>query len=287
MPVAPRSTHEPEHAPPPPAEPEGRTEDQPETEGGPGAKNASRGEFAVTLLCDLVLPMGLFYVFRAAGLGQLPSLLLSAAPPALHTLYSMTKHRRVDTLGVFVLGIVVLSASVSAISGDPRAVLVRGAVLTGLISLWILSTIWLARPFVFRALEALLPGKRAKLDQLWREDAAFRRIWQRLTVLWGCGLLADAVIRLVMAYTLPVDTVPALEGILYAVTWCLLQLITQLSLSRSGTFRKIFGDKHSPFARFRKKDGKDGADGETQPAAPDAEPRTEEHVGAASSGGSR
>ncbi|OEV03725.1 hypothetical protein AN216_10590 [Streptomyces oceani] len=219
---------------------------------GPAAQNAGRGEFAMTLLCDLVLPLGLFYVFRAAGLSQLVALLLSATPPALHTLYTMVRHRRVETIGVFVLGIVILSSAVSVISGDPRAVLVRGAVLTGLIALWILSTVLLARPFVFRALEALLPGKRQVLDQLWREDPDFRSVWQRITVLWGLGLLADAVIRVIMAYTLPVDSVPAIEGVLYIVTWIALQVVTQLWLSRTGTLRKIFGPDFRMFGRKRK-----------------------------------
>ncbi|RLL68624.1 VC0807 family protein [Streptomyces sp. Z26] len=241
MTVAPRDAHEAEHAPTPSRQ-----------DGDSGTSNASKGEFAITLLCDLVAPMVLFYVFRAVGMGQLPALLLSATPPLIHTLYSMVKHRKVDTIGVFVILIVGLSAAVSVISGDPRAVLVRGAVLTGLISLWILSTIWLARPFVYRAMEALLPAKRAKMDELWHNDPSFRRLWNRLTLLWGVGLLIDALIRLVMAYTLPVDSVPALEGILYAVTWCLLQLVTQLALSKTGTFTKIFGERDTPFARFRK-----------------------------------
>jgi hypothetical protein len=70
-------------------------------------------------------------------------------------------------------------------------------------------------------------------------------------MLWGCGLLVDAVLRVVMAYTLPVDTVPALDGVLYVVTWLALQVVTQVTLSRTGTLRKIFADGPPSAARAR------------------------------------
>ncbi|CAM5732362.1 hypothetical protein STENM223S_10746 [Streptomyces tendae] len=74
-------------------------------------------------------------------------------------------------------------------------------------------------------------------------------MWRRLTVLWGVGLLCDALLRVVMAYTLPVDTVPALDGVLYAVSWIGLQVVTQVVLHRTGTLAKVFGDR-VPGRRF-------------------------------------
>lgn len=260
MSVASQSTQEPEHAAPPQDE-EGRPDQ-------PTAQNASRGEFLITLICDVAAPVVLYYVFRGVGFNELFSLLLSGTPPLINTLYGIIKHKKVDTIGVFVILIVVLSAAVSVISGDARAILIRGAILTGLIALWMLSTVWLARPFVFHAMEALLPSKREKLNQLWRDDAAFRSVFQRLTVLWGVGMLADAATRLVMAYTLPIDVVPALEGILYVVSWVGLQVVTQIWLKRTGTLVKVFGPDHKSFGRLRrggKKKATAGADA-TDPA---------------------
>jgi hypothetical protein len=39
-------------------------------------------------------------------------------------------------------------------------------------------------------------------DSLWQADAQFRRIWRISTVIWAAALLIDAVIRVVMAYSL-------------------------------------------------------------------------------------
>lgn len=43
-------------------------------------------------------------------------------------------------------------------------------------------------------------------------------MWRVSSVLWGIGTLADAALRVVLAYTLPVDEVPGLATALYAVT---------------------------------------------------------------------
>lgn len=75
-----------------------------------------------------------------------------------------------------------------------------------------------------------------------------RRVLRGLTALWGFGLLVDAALRVLMAYALPVDEVPLLDGVLYGVTWITLQIITQITLYRTGTLR-MFLPRHSHSAR--------------------------------------
>ncbi|GES33994.1 VC0807 family protein [Streptomyces angustmyceticus] len=214
-------------------------------------QTAARRQFALTLLCDVVLPVGLYYALRSAGCGELVSLLLSAAAPALSTGYSIVKQRRIDSVGIFVIAILVLAGLGSLISGSPRLALARGGWFTGLIALWILGSLFTSRPFTYRALKTLLPGKAATLEGLWQADPRFRRIWRGLTVLWGCGLLADAALRVIMAYTLPVDSVPVLDGVLYFVTYLVLQVITHVILHRTGVFRVLFPGRGRRPARSR------------------------------------
>lgn len=203
-------------------------------------QTAVRRQFAVTLLCDVVLPVGLYYVLRSAGFSELVSLLISAAAPALNTGYSIVKQRKVDSVGLFVIVILVLAGIGSLISGSPRMTLARGGWFTGLIALWILGSLFASRPFTYRAMKTLLPGKSETLEGLWHSDPQFRRIWRGLTVLWGCGLLVDAALRVIMAYTLSVDTVPALDGALYFVTYIVLQVITHIILYKAGVFQLLF-----------------------------------------------
>lgn len=218
-------------------------QDDPVPEGRSGDVTASPGgTFGRTILFDVALPVGLYYILRAFGLSELMSLLLSGAPPALHTVQTMVRHRKVDTIGLFVLTVVAAAAVGSLISGDPRLALARSGWITGLAALWMLATLTFKRPFTYRALEALVSGRAQLLDRLWCTTPLFRRVWRGLTWLWGLGLMVDAVLRVVFAYTLPVDTVPALDGALYAVTYVVLQVITQIVLVRTGTLRMIFGE---------------------------------------------
>ncbi|MFI1161516.1 VC0807 family protein [Streptomyces sioyaensis] len=203
-------------------------------------QSAAGRQFAATMLCDVVLPVGLYYALRGAGCSELVSLLISAAAPALNTAYHIITRRKVDSVGVFVIAILVLVGLGSFISGSPRLTLARGGWFTGLIALWILGSVFTSRPFTYRALKALLPGKAGMLEGLWGADPRFRRIWRGLTVLWGAGLLVDAALRVIMAYTLPVDSVPALDGVLYFVTYLVLQVITHIILHKTGLFRLLF-----------------------------------------------
>ncbi|MEW1648184.1 MULTISPECIES: VC0807 family protein [unclassified Streptomyces] len=206
--------------------------------------SSSRWSFAITVVCDIVLPVGLYYVLRAAGAAEITALLVSGSAPALHTVHSAIRHRKLDAIGAFTIALLMVSVVASLVTADPRIALARNSLFTALAGVWLLVTLFVGRPFTYQALRTLLADRSAKLDQLWESDAAFRRVWRALTVLWGVGLLCDALIRLIMAYTLPIDTVPALDAVLYAVSWILLQIITQIILFRTHTLAKIFADRN-------------------------------------------
>ena len=76
-------------------------------------------------------------------------------------------------------------------------------------------------------------------DALWDAEPRFRRIWRVSTVIWGLALLADAVIRVVMSYTLPVDVVPGLGGALYPVTFVVIQIMTNIYYQFAGLNRLL------------------------------------------------
>jgi hypothetical protein len=78
-------------------------------------------------------------------------------------------------------------------------------------------------------------------DGLWELHPRFRRMWQVTTLIWGAAFLLDAAVRVVMAYALPVNDVPALAGALWLVTFLLLQIITNVYLSRSGLWPILRG----------------------------------------------
>ena len=57
--------------------------------------------------------------------------------------------------------------------------------------------------------------------------------------MWGTGLLADAVVRVVISYTLPVTVVPGLSAALWPVTFVVLQVVTNVYYQFAGLNRLL------------------------------------------------
>ena len=106
-----------------------------------------------------------------------------------------------------------------------------------------LASVRARRPAAFTFARPLLEGRRMftvrDWDALWQAEPAFRRIWRISTVMWGTGLLADAVARVIMSCTLPVAVVPGLGGALWPVTFVVLQVVTNVYYYFAGLNRLL------------------------------------------------
>lgn len=210
---------------------------------------------ALTLVVDLIGPIALYYGLRAAGTGIFLALIIGAAAPALNAAIKLIRDRRVDGLAVGVLAIMLLSTAAALIGGSPRFLLAKDGWLTAAWGVGFFASLRGQRPLTFLFARPLLEGRKvlnpatrrwspptnASWDDLWEQVPRFRRIWQVATMIWGIGTLIDAIIRLVMAYTLPVNVVPGLGGALWPVTFVALQVITNIYFARSGLWLILLG----------------------------------------------
>ncbi|MET8426963.1 VC0807 family protein [Nocardia sp. NPDC004860] len=181
---------------------------------GPAQKRAAlRKHTARQVILELVLPIGAYYALRGAGVNPWPALVA----PALLTLpfltYDAVRHRRVDAIALFTLTMIVAGTVVSLVTGDPRALLVRDSWLFGALGLWTLGTLFTQRPLMRSFARTIVTVKIGEAgyrqwDARWDNDSRFRRQLRVLTAVWGTGFTVDAVIRVVFAYTLPLDAVP-------------------------------------------------------------------------------
>jgi hypothetical protein len=194
---------------------------------------------AATLLTNLALPPALYYGLRAGGLGPLAALLIAGAPPGARVCFVLARTRRIDTMGGLVLAAVLLTALSSLLTGSPRTLLVRNAILGFPFGAWMLASLWASRPLTYELAKGLLPTKELAFEREWSDRPGVRRVWRRLTVLWACGLLIHAAASVAMAATLAVDAVPGLETALWIAMFVVLQIVTQVVLYRTGTMRRI------------------------------------------------
>jgi len=189
-------------------EPEPRTEKQ---------KAAGvRRLMARQLILELGLPLAGYYGLRAAGVSQWLALSLGGALTVPWIAYGLIRRRRVDITALFTLTLLVMGSLMSLITGDPRVLLVRDSWLGVLLGLWMAGSLLTQRPFILVTSRAIVVAKIGEAgakawEGKWDHDAGFRRHVRILTAVWGAVFLADAGVRVALAYSLPLDAVPGVS----------------------------------------------------------------------------
>jgi hypothetical protein len=215
----------------------------------------------------LALPTLVYYALRWAGTGVYVSLVASALVSGVPALASLVRRRRVDGLSTYFTAMTLGAMAVSLLPGDTRFLLARDAVMTAVTGLWFIASTRARRPLVYTFTRPVLEGRLhwpARWDDLWDDSPRFRRMWRTSSVVWGAGLLADAAVRVVLAYTVTPDHVPALSTALYAVTLVVLNLVTHTYY----TLCRVH-DPRSPLRRGLR----DGASSPAADRAPSAAPQ--------------
>ncbi|MEV0390868.1 VC0807 family protein [Nonomuraea sp. NPDC050643] len=201
-----------------------------------------RARGLLTLTIDIVLPMGLYYVLRGAGVDFHTALVISSLIPGLSVVSDLVRRRRPDRLGLYMTTMMLAGAAVSLLVHDARLLLAKDGWFTAVAGLWFLWSVRGHRPLAFVFTRFILEGRvgpnRESWDVLWERLPAFRRIWRVVTVIYGVGLLIDAAVRVVIAYALPVDVVPGVNTAQYIVWLLLMQVAINVYLVPSGLYNR-------------------------------------------------
>ncbi|MFC0540501.1 VC0807 family protein [Kutzneria chonburiensis] len=207
----------------------------------------------INLAINLVAPLGLFYGLRAAGVDQWLALMLGAIPPTAHAIHGVVVRRKIDALALFTLSILGLSVATSFVTGSPRFLLARDGWMTAVAGVWILATLW-RTPFLQQFLMSMTTGEtRERFTLSWRDSPTYRHVLRMATVMWGVGLLGDSVVRVVLAYALPVDQVPLINTLQYLVVYFALEIATRLYLRRKSVAAKVLAESGQVMMKGRKK----------------------------------
>jgi hypothetical protein len=185
-------------------------------------RRGARRVLATQLIVDLVLPLAAYYLLRAAGADVLWAALGSGGVPAAHTVAVAVRARRLDVAGLVMLSLFVAGGVVSVVTGDARVVFAKDGWLTGALGMWVLVSLAMARPFMLHLGVTIATVKvgdegAAAWERRWSEDGVFRRRLRLVSVVIGSVLVLDAVVRVVIAYSLPLDAVPTATNVQYVV----------------------------------------------------------------------
>ncbi|PLZ04400.1 hypothetical protein CY652_01695 [Burkholderia sp. WAC0059] len=162
------------------------------------------GELAVNLL----LPW-LAYRLAQPHWGEFGALVASAVPPLGWSLVELARFRRVDALSAIVLLGIVLSIGAMALGGGPRMLLMRESLVSGMVGVAFLLSLFAPRPLLFYLARASGAREQAgggeRIEALWRERPAFVSAMRALTAIWGVGLTGETALRAWLALTWPIE----------------------------------------------------------------------------------
>ncbi|MCK7628044.1 hypothetical protein MUU72_33995 [Streptomyces sp. RS10V-4] len=177
------------------------------------------GGLSRVLLVHVIVPLALFYGLRWLGVNQFLALLAGAVIPVAGAVRSIVSEHRIGGLQLFMLGTMGLTVAMSFVTGSPRLLLIRNGWGMAAIGVWMLCTLLSRRPFLYEATRIVVDeGGRRTLEVNWNRYPAFRRMLWICSAFWGVACLLDSSVRIVLAMTLPVDLVPALDDVLLGVT---------------------------------------------------------------------
>ncbi|GIH18330.1 VC0807 family protein [Rugosimonospora africana] len=183
------------------------------TTGPPGVRGALLRSAAI----DLIGPTVAYYALRGAGLSTVVATLLAALLPLGNAALVFARRRQVDQLAclaVVVLGVLVLA---TVLGGGERLALAKDGLITGIAGLYALGTLTARRPLYFTVARPFGQEPDEDWDASWEADPVFRHQIRTINTVWGTGLSLDGIVKVLLAYTLPADAVPAVAGIQYVV----------------------------------------------------------------------
>jgi hypothetical protein len=148
-----------------------------------------RREIAKLLLIDAVAPY-VVYELAQPYTGDLAALALSALPPAIESVWSVIRKRRLDAISALVLAGIGMSLVLIALGGSERVLLLRDSLVTSIVGVVVAISAVFPKPilyYLFRQVQGVEPA----LGSM-----------RTLSVVLGLGLVVEMGVRTAMVYAM-------------------------------------------------------------------------------------
>ncbi|WP_037367355.1 VC0807 family protein [Amycolatopsis orientalis] len=189
-----------------------------------------------TMFLDVGLSVVAYYTANLLGASAYVSLLIGTVVAAARTIWVAVAQRRLDLFSSFLVLLFGLGLGLSFVTGDPRLLLAKESVTTFCAGVALVGSCVLNRPLAYYAARRFARsagGAQQREFEATAHDATLRRRWYQISLVWGSGLIADSVLRIVGVYTLPFDTAAACSQALMVVAFAGLIAWTLLTRRRA------------------------------------------------------
>ncbi|WP_369248294.1 VC0807 family protein [Streptomyces sp. R41] len=204
------------------------------------------------LILDVAVPMGSYYLLKSGfGMSTMAALGWSSVVPAVRTVWGVVKERTFNGLAALILFVNVVGLLLSLVAGDPRLMLAKDSGVSSVVGIGILVSVMLGKPMMTTALKPFITKgdavKTAAWERLLSGSERFRKFERTFSLVWGVALFGECLVRIVGAYTLPIDTMVWLGTVIMIATIALAMLFS--GGLAAGPMEKMLDDELADQAR--------------------------------------
>ena len=175
------------------------------------------------LLLDIGLPVATYYLLHLLGADDWAALLAASGVAAARIVWGVLRSRTVNLFATVMLLVYGLSFVLALATGDPRALLLKGSMITGGVAVVFLVTAAIGRrPLTLAASQSFEPARAEEIAEQYRTQPVARRAHRLSSTVWGVGLMAEALLRIPVIYLLPISVAAGISEAMLIVALVLL-----------------------------------------------------------------
>ena len=183
----------------------------------PRAVRPRFGGLVRSLVVSVVIPLIIVQVLLRRGTPPVTAFAIAAVFPFAEAVLGLIRKRQFDLVAVLSLVAIVAGIGTAGLSGNPAFAVAKESVFTFVFGCVFLGSLLARRPLIFtlgrQYAAAEDPAEAAAWEERW-EIPGFRRVVRLLTAVWGGGLLVEAFLRVIIAFTIPVIVSSILSPVL-------------------------------------------------------------------------
>jgi len=158
---------------------------------------------------DVGLPFIAYFAVQLIGGSTFHALLVGALAAGARTVWVALRSRRLDLFSGFLLATFAIGLVLTFATGDARFVLLKDSATSFAVGAAFVGSCMIGRPLAYYAAQRFGAPIAAAATV-----GTIDRRWFRFSMIWGVTLLADAVVRGIVAYTLPLSIAGDLSQVL-------------------------------------------------------------------------
>jgi hypothetical protein len=193
---------------------------------------------------DVGVPLVGYYALHLLGASDWVALLVATLAAGLRLVWVAVRRREVTWFAAVMLAVFGLGLALAFVGGDPRFLLVKDSFGTALVGLVFLASLFFGKPLTLSAFQTWQPRQAAEMEEFYRTIPPVRHTFRLSAVVWGVGLLLEAIVRIPLIYLLPIDVMVGVSTAMMVTVIVVLSIWNGWYGARTGPKARAWAQEH-------------------------------------------